>query len=123
MLKLVTLPRRSLRDLYEADLALIRPDQIVAPARQRVSRPGLIGARPCPQARRCTARATARVWQADLSFRGHIQPAAASNNNKRNNNKQHNGGGKRDDRGTRKTTTNMPPPPAASDDEEAADAF
>jgi hypothetical protein len=28
-LKLLTLPRR-LRDLYEADLALIRPDQVVA---------------------------------------------------------------------------------------------
>lgn len=39
--KLVTLPR-SLRDLYEADLALIRPDQIVA-WRGTVSQAGMIG--------------------------------------------------------------------------------
>jgi hypothetical protein len=40
-LKLVTLPRR-LRDLYEADLALIRPDQIVA-WRGSASQVGMLG--------------------------------------------------------------------------------
>jgi hypothetical protein len=39
--KLVTLPK-SLRDLYEADLALIRPDQIVA-WRGSASQAGTIG--------------------------------------------------------------------------------
>ncbi|CCD96131.1 conserved hypothetical protein [Bradyrhizobium sp. ORS 375] len=59
-LKIVTVPR-SLRDLYEADLALIRPDQIVA-ARHRRAHSG-----PCWSVRSVGSVANSRALDATCS--------------------------------------------------------